>query len=62
MHVHLESQTRKGAVADPFLLNPADIAFESISYVYATLMAGFTTVRDLGGRFPCAMLSTNDSF
>ena len=49
MHVHLESETRKGAVVDRFTLNPADIAFESLSYAYATLMAGFTTVRDLGG-------------
>ena len=49
MHVHLESETRKGAVVDRFILNPADIAFESISYAHATLMAGFTTVRDLGG-------------
>lgn len=49
MHVHLESETRKGAVVDRFTLNPADIAFQSVSYAYVTLMAGFTTVRDLGG-------------
>jgi imidazolonepropionase-like amidohydrolase len=49
MHVHMESETRKGAVVDRFTLNPADIAFQSVSYAYATLMAGFTTVRDLGG-------------
>jgi imidazolonepropionase-like amidohydrolase len=49
MHVHMESQTRKGAVADRFIENPADIAFESVGYANATLMAGFTTVRDLGG-------------
>ena len=49
MHVHLETETRKGNVADRFILNPADIAFESLRYANATLMAGFTTVRDLGG-------------
>ena len=49
MHVHLESETRKGAVVDRFIMNPTDIAFESIAYANATLMAGFTTVRDLGG-------------
>jgi len=48
-HVHVESETKKGNVADKFILNPADIAFESLKYVKATLMAGFTTVRDLGG-------------
>lgn len=49
MHVHMESETKKGAVADRFTQNPPDIAFESIKYANATLMAGFTTVRDLGG-------------
>ena len=49
MHVHLETETKKGNVADRFILNPPDIAFESIKYATATLMAGFTTVRDLGG-------------
>jgi len=49
MHVHVEIETKKGNVADRFILNPADIAFESIRYVNVTLMSGFTTVRDLGG-------------
>lgn len=49
MHVHLESETRKGNLADRFILNPADIAFESLNYARVTLLAGFTTVRDLGG-------------
>ncbi|MFC0774735.1 metal-dependent hydrolase family protein [Terrimonas alba] len=49
MHVHLESETKKGNVADRFMLNPPDVAFESIKYANVTLMAGFTTVRDLGG-------------
>jgi imidazolonepropionase-like amidohydrolase len=49
MHVHLEGETRKGAVADRFIQNPQDIAFESVKYANVTLMAGFTTVRDLGG-------------
>src|SRR5829696_7595487 len=49
MHVHLESETKKGAVADRFIMNPPDIAFESVKYANVTLMSGFTTVRDLGG-------------
>jgi imidazolonepropionase-like amidohydrolase len=49
MHVHMESETKKGATADRFTLNPQDLAFESVNYAYTTLMAGFTTVRDLGG-------------
>jgi imidazolonepropionase-like amidohydrolase len=49
MHVHVESETKKGNLADRFVMNPPDIAFESLNYVNAALMAGFTTVRDLGG-------------
>lgn len=49
MHVHMEDETHKGAVADEFISNTADIAFGSLAYAKATLMAGFTTVRDLGG-------------
>lgn len=49
MHVHLEGETKKGAVVDRFIMNPADIAFESAKHAQTTLMAGFTTVRDLGG-------------
>jgi imidazolonepropionase-like amidohydrolase len=48
-HVHTESETKKGNVADKFIANPADVAFESLKYVHVTLMAGFTSVRDLGG-------------
>jgi len=49
MHVHVETETKKGNVADRFILNPADIAFESIRFANVTLLSGFTTVRDLGG-------------
>lgn len=49
MHVHLESETRRGAVADRFTMNVPDVAFQSTVYAKKTLMAGFTTVRDCGG-------------
>ncbi|MEP6699881.1 MAG: amidohydrolase family protein [Bacteroidota bacterium] len=49
MHVHVETETKRGNLADRFTSNPADIAFESLKYVRVTLLAGFTTVRDLGG-------------
>ncbi|HET9057520.1 MAG TPA: amidohydrolase family protein, partial [Chitinophagaceae bacterium] len=49
MHVHVESETKKGAVADRFTQNPADIAFEAARIAHVALMAGFTTIRDLGG-------------
>ncbi len=49
MHVHMETEIRKGGVIDRYTLNPEDIAFQSVKYAEVTLMAGFTTVRDLGG-------------
>ncbi len=49
MHVHIESETKKGNTADKFIQNPPDIAFESLTFAKVTLMSGFTSVRDLGG-------------
>jgi imidazolonepropionase-like amidohydrolase len=48
-HVHLESQTSKAEFAETFTLTDADIAYRAQGYAKTTLMAGFTTVRDLGG-------------
>ncbi len=49
MHVHLEGETSKDAALQRFTLNDADIAFRSTVFAKKTLVAGFTTVRDLGG-------------
>lgn len=49
MHVHIEGETSKDNALQRFTLNEADIAFRSTVYAKKTLMAGFTTVRDLGG-------------
>ncbi|WMN07191.1 amidohydrolase family protein [Marivirga arenosa] len=49
MHVHIESETAKDGYIKRFTLNEADIAFQSVVYAKKTLMAGFTSVRDLGG-------------
>lgn len=49
MHVHLEGETNANQYLERFTLNPPDIAFNSIPNSERTLMAGFTTVRDLGG-------------
>jgi imidazolonepropionase-like amidohydrolase len=50
MHTHLTTQTSPQGYAEGFRLNPADFALRSVGYAEATLMAGFTTVRDLGDR------------
>lgn len=49
MHVHLEGETNPQAYLEEYTLNDADVAFNSLHYAEVTLMAGFTTVRDLGG-------------
>jgi imidazolonepropionase-like amidohydrolase len=49
MHVHLESETNKDQVVQRFTLSDADVAFRATAFAKVTLMAGFTTVRDLGG-------------
>jgi imidazolonepropionase-like amidohydrolase len=49
MHVHIEGEYNKGSYMKEFTQNEADIALESTVYAKKTLMAGFTTVRDLGG-------------
>src|SRR5476651_1092465 len=49
-HVHLEGQgSGKDGIINTFTMTDADIAFQSTLYAKRTLMAGFTTVRDLGG-------------
>jgi imidazolonepropionase-like amidohydrolase len=49
MHVHFEQQTSPTAYLDEFTLNEADIAYDAEGFAKTTLMAGFTSVRDLGG-------------
>ncbi len=48
MHVHLDHEIRRGAAIDGFTLNVPDIAFQAAKNGKTTLLAGFTTVRDLG--------------
>lgn len=49
MHVHIEHQSSKKRYEEGFRLNPTDVALKASTYCKKTLMAGFTTVRDLGG-------------
>lgn len=49
MHVHMEGESNPGEYLESFTNNPADNAFNSVGFAEKTLMAGFTTVRDLGG-------------
>ena len=49
MHVHLSDQSSPQSYSEGFRLDETDYAFRSVGYANKTLMAGFTTVRDLGG-------------
>ena len=49
MHVHLEMESNPKRYLQKFTLNDVDVALQSTVYAKTTLMAGFTTVRDLGG-------------
>ena len=49
LHVHIENETSRDAAAKRMGMNTADVAFEAQAHAKTTLMAGFTTVRDMGG-------------
>lgn len=49
LHVHLEMQSSPSTYLDRFRKDKADLAYDAAVFAKRTLMAGFTTVRDLGG-------------
>jgi len=51
MHVHITSENSRTTELDRFKENAADIALDGVVYAQRTLLAGFTTVRDLGSAF-----------
>jgi imidazolonepropionase-like amidohydrolase len=51
MHVHLTSEYSEHAEIDEYKLNEADVAIDGVVFAERTLLAGFTTVRDLGDEY-----------
>jgi len=49
MHVHIEMEFNPSNYIQEFTQNDIDVAFHSTVFAKTTLLAGFTTVRDLGG-------------
>ncbi len=47
-HVHIGGELSPDSFVEEFTLEPADLALRAVPYAERTLMAGFTTVRDLG--------------
>jgi imidazolonepropionase-like amidohydrolase len=50
MHVHIASEQGPNRQIEAFTTDPADHAYRSVAYAERTLLAGFTTIRDLGTR------------
>jgi imidazolonepropionase-like amidohydrolase len=50
LHVHLSGESNPDSYEEQFRLDDTDFAYRSVGFAEKTLMAGFTTVRDLGGR------------
>ncbi len=48
MHVHLSGEMTRSSYSEGFFMNDADVALRATTYAEKTLLAGFTTVRDLG--------------
>lgn len=48
MHVHITSEQSPRTYVERMTLNEADFALKGVGYAKKTLMAGFTTVRNLG--------------
>jgi len=51
MHVHLSGEYSRNSEIEEYKLNEADYAINSVVYANRTLLAGFTTVRDLGDEY-----------
>jgi len=55
MHTHLSIEFYKGIYLEEFYMNPTDYAFRSTVHAKKTLLAGFTTVRELGGNISTSL-------
>ncbi len=55
MHVHITSEYRRTSELEGFKADAADIALEGAQHAESTLLAGFTSVRDLGSEFNTAI-------
>jgi imidazolonepropionase-like amidohydrolase len=49
MHVHVGSEQNKDSYSEGFRLSDVELALRAVKFSQRTLMAGFTSVRDLGG-------------
>lgn len=59
MHVHLTMEYSRTSELDSYRKSEADVALDGVVYAERTLLAGFTTVRDLGDSFLASLALRN---
>lgn len=59
MHVHLTSEYSRSSELERFKKDGTDVALDGAMYAERTLLAGFTTVRDLGDSFRASIALRN---
>lgn len=59
MHTHITSLYGRNVYLERFQLSEADVALRGAEYAHKTLLAGFTTVRDLGDRYNASVALRN---
>lgn len=59
MHVHLTSEYSRTSEIDGYKKNEGDVALDGVVYAERTLLAGFTTVRDLGDSYRASIALRN---
>ena len=59
LHVHLSAQINPRSQLEGYTLNPGDYALQAAGNAEKTLLAGFTTVRDLGGPYATGVALRN---
>ncbi|WP_299980678.1 amidohydrolase family protein [uncultured Pseudoteredinibacter sp.] len=61
MHVHLQGELGPNNDSERLRMSDADVAMQSAHFAKKTLMAGFTTVRDLGAQSPQHIYALRDA-
>ena len=59
MHVHITSEYNRQREIDNYKLNESDVTINGVVYAQRTLLAGFTTVRDLGDEYRASIALRN---
>ncbi len=59
MHVHITSEYSRTSEIDGFKKNEGDVTIDGVVYAERTLLAGFTTVRDLGDSYRASVQLRN---